>query len=103
MRRFLDKLFYIITWAWLFRLLYKIGDAISPAGTPLVHLRYQNGCYHHVLGSLSGWALEEIAQILREAGVRKAVVKRMENGHFGFSRSVPEEIRQRLRNLLVAR
>jgi hypothetical protein len=25
----------------------------------------------------------------------------MKNGHFGFSRSVPEEIRQRLRNPLI--
>lgn len=99
----LDWLWSILSWAWLFQLLYGFGDLISPAGVPRIHLRYRKGRCFEIRGSLPGWARSEIESALKEWGVSHAAIKQMKDGKFQFSRSVPEELRQKLRNLIVAR
>jgi hypothetical protein len=101
--RVTDKLFEIISWAWLFRLVYGFGDAIAPSGVPRVHLIYGGGRCRCLFGPLPEWCRREVAEVLAEAGVHKAVVKQMKDGRFKFSRSVPEPVRQRIRNIMVSR
>ena len=103
MKRISDNFFEIISWAWLFQLIYGFGDAISPSGLPLVHIRYRNGRCVCIFGKLPSWVLQQIEEILTEHEVVRAVIKQMQNGSFRFSRSIPQEIRQRMRNVIVSR
>ena len=103
MKRVLDKSLEIISWAWLFQLIYGFGDAISPSGLPLVHIRFRNGSCVCIFGKLPSWVLQQNEESLVECEVDRAVIKQMQNGSFRFSRSVPQEIRQRVRNVIVSR
>ena len=103
MKYMLDRLLYLISCAFLFKLIFGFGDAISPSGLPQVHLRFKNGTCMCIFGQLPAWAIGQIGETLETAGVTKAVIKRMKNGSFRFSRSVPDNLRQRLRNMLLAR
>ncbi len=98
-----DKLFYIISWAFLFKLIFGFGDAVSHGGLTQVHLRCRNGSCRCVFGQVPSWAMRQIEETLAAEGVTKAVIKRMKNGSFRFSRSVPEKLRQRLRNMILSR
>lgn len=101
--KMLDPLFEILSCAWLFRVIYGFGDAISPSGLPMVHLRYRQGKCFCIFGAVPGWIMDQIREILTEADVPQAVIKQMKGGRFRFSNSVPDEVRQRIRNLLVSR
>ena len=99
----LDLLFEVLSCAWLFRLIYGFGDAISPSGLPMVHLRYRQGKCSRILGAVPAWIMDQVGEILTESEVPRAVIKQMKDGRFRFSNSVPDEVRQRIRNLLVSR
>jgi hypothetical protein len=103
MNRVLDKFCEILSWSWLAKLIFGFGDAISPSGIPWVHVRYHGSRCVCIFGSLPIWALDQIGDVLRERGVSKAVIKQMRDGTFRFSRSVPQEIRQIIRNVIVSR
>lgn len=92
-----ETLFNILSWAWLFR----IADSISPSGTPRIHLRIRNSKCTYVSGTTS-WARVQIEELLADRQIRTAVVKQLKEGKFVFSRNVPDDVRQRIRNLLVS-
>ena len=98
----LDKFLYIISWAFLFKLIYGFSDAISLGEIPKIQVRYQGGNCQLVNGHVSLKMRNDIADTLKGAGVSKAAIRQMKDGSFRFSRSVPERIRQRLRNMIVA-
>lgn len=52
-------------------------------------------------GHVQGQAREHVTEILREAGVTRGFIALTSQSRVVFSRSVPETIRQRLRNVLV--
>lgn len=101
--RVLDKVLEIISWAWLFRLIYGFGDAISPAGIPALHVRFRDGRFRNVFGSLPKWVRDQVGETLAEHGVSRAVIKQTKDGRFRFSRGVPEGVRQRIRNVIASR
>lgn len=103
MKKDAGAFFELITWAWLFKLIYGFGDAISPSGLPLLHLRYRNGRSQVLFGALPTWVKNGVADLLEEHGIPHAVIKLRKDGRFDFSRSVPEPLRQRLRNLMMSR
>ena len=103
MKKTTESFFELIAWAWLFKLIYGFGDAISPSGLPKVHLRYRKGRCHLLFGALPSWARSGVADLLEENGISNAVIKLRKDGRFDFSRSVPEELKQRLRNLILNR
>jgi hypothetical protein len=98
-----EPFFELIAWAWLFKLIFGFGDAISPSGLPKVHLRYRDGRCQLLFGTLPSWVGKGVAELLEEHGIAKAVIKLRKDGRFDFSRSVPEELKQRLRNLVLNR
>ena len=103
MNRILDKFCEVLSWAWLAKLIFGFGDAISPSGIPWVHVRYHGKKCVCIFGSLPVWALGQIGEILHEHEVTKAVIKQIRDGSFRFSRGVPQEIRQKIRNVIVSR
>lgn len=103
MGRLLDCLFSIVSWAWLFQAVYGFGDFISPTGIPRVHLRFQNGKCHSIRGQVPLWIRSDIASVLNEAEVSRAAIKQLADGRFHFSHSVPDDLRQKIRNLLASR
>ena len=103
MNRVLDKFCEILSWAGLAKLIFGFGDAISPAGIPWVHVRYRSGRVVCIFGSLPIWALNKLGEILRESDVPAAVIKQIRDEAFRFSRNVPQEIRQKIRNVIVSR
>ncbi len=101
--RALDKICEILSWAWLARLIFGFGDMISPAGLPRVHILYGKGKIVCLFGSLPLWALDQIAETLQASGVSRAVIKQTRDGKFSFTSSVPQPIRQKIRNVIVSR
>ena len=99
--RVLDKICEILSWAWLAKLIFGFGDLLSPAGLPRVHLRYGKGKCVCLFGSLPLWALKQVAETLQASGVSRAVIKQTRDGKFSFSISVPQPIRQKIRNVMV--
>lgn len=82
------------------KLLLSLGDRLSPRGVPVTHLRYQNGGCVRVSGKITGWAERQVADYLAELGVSKAVVKQYADRSYAFSNNVPDDVRQRIRNVL---
>ena len=98
----LDRLLEFISCAWLFRLVYGFGDAISPSGPSILHLRYRDGRSTLISGILPSWAKRQIEELLAENGVTAAVLKQARDHSFKFSKTIPEHLRQRLINLAIA-
>jgi hypothetical protein len=61
------------------------------------------GLRENQVGALPTWVQNGVAELLEEHGISKAFIKLRKNGRFDFSRSVPEELKQRLRNLVLSR
>jgi|TARA_B110000495_G_C22485851_1_gene299673 hypothetical protein len=101
-RNLLDKFLFVISWDFLCKLIFGLGDAISPTGIPRIHLRVKNGRYRCIFGQIPQWATEQITSGLKQAEVSSAVIKQMKDGSFRFSRSVPQKLRQRIRNIIVS-
>ena len=92
----------ILSMAWLFRLLYFVGEGIAPTGVPRIHLRWRRSrcmCLH---GVLPGWVLKGIEELLEQAGVKRGDIKLAKSGRTSFSRSIPADLHQRIRNFLAS-
>ncbi|MEO5914731.1 MAG: DUF3634 family protein [Luteolibacter sp.] len=98
MNTIFESLCILLSWAWLF----KIIDTVSPSGIPLIHLRFRNGKCTCIFGANRTWARQQIEEVLRDGHIETAVIKQLKNGRFVFSKSVPEDARQRIRNLIVS-
>ncbi|WP_425500435.1 DUF3634 family protein [Rubritalea profundi] len=85
---------------WASQPIYRLGERISTRGTPLVHLRIKGGNCVWKSGTLSSATTRTITGLLREANISNAVVKRYRDKGFHFSPSIPEAMRQKLRNVL---
>lgn len=103
MKKAVGVLLEIISGAWLFRFIYGLGEAISPSGMALIHLRYRKGKCSCLSGTVLHWTKSQIEEILNEGNVQQAVIKQMKDGRFTFSKSIPDEIRQPIRNILTSR
>lgn len=62
---------------------------------------FENGRCVAVRGKVAGAILRELAGCLGEAGIARGEIWVAGNGRVSFSREIPAEIHQRLRNILA--
>ena len=80
-------------------LLVWLGVLPPPHAVTLIRIR--NGVPTVKKGQVRSDALEHVSQILQEAGVAGGFIAMMSDNKLVFSRKVPPEIHQRLRNVLL--
>lgn len=64
-------------------------------------IRIRNGLPKATKGNVRSDALEHVSQILREAGIADGFIAVIGDNKLVFSRKVPPQIHQRLRNVLL--
>lgn len=64
-------------------------------------IRIRNGVPVVKKGEVRSDALEHVSQVLRDAGVTGGFIAVMSDNKMEFSRTVPPQIHQRLRNVLL--
>jgi Protein of unknown function (DUF3634) len=80
-------------------LLVWLGFVPPPHAVTLIRVR--NGVATVKKGHVRSDALEAVSQILREAGVAGGFIAVMGDNKLVFSRKVPPQIHQRVRNVLL--
>lgn len=75
------------------------GILPPPNAITVVHVR--KGVFSVTKGKLRPHARDDAKQILAEAGVTKGFVAITKDNRVVFSREIPQEIHQRLRNVLL--
>lgn len=75
-------------------------EIVPPLGATVV-IRIRRGHPAAARGNVPSRVLTDLAGILREAGVDRGYIARNGDGRIVFSRSIPETIRQALRNVVV--
>lgn len=93
----------ILSWGWLAKFVFGIGDEISPASKPVIHLRMIRGKCCIITGRVPTRIFEPIEEIFITAAGGKGYVKLRKDGRFRFSRNVPVGVQQRIRNILSIR
>jgi hypothetical protein len=76
----------------------ELGFVAPPTASILIQV--QGGAVHLARGSLSNSVLAHIDAILRDASVVEGFVAISAGRRLSFSRQIPEDARQRLRNVL---
>ena len=64
-------------------------------------ISFETGRYVAVRGKVSGPILRDLAGCLEDAWISKGEIWLAGNGRVSFSRNIPTEIHQRLRNILA--
>lgn len=64
-------------------------------------IRYRNGAATASNGKLMQWKLHAIAEKLASAGINDAEIWLKEKGPIQFSKEIPDELHQGLRNIIV--
>jgi hypothetical protein len=77
------------------------GFIAPPMAATLIQIR--SGIVRLERGSVSASVLEDIASILRESAVSEGYIAITSGNRVTFSRLIPAEIHQRLRNVLLNR
>jgi hypothetical protein len=75
-------------------------EVVPPLGATLL-IRIRSGKPATARGSVPSRVLGDLAEILREAGVDRGYIAKNGDGRIVFSRSIPETVRQALRNVVV--
>jgi len=86
--------------SWGSHLYYRLGEKISAKGTPLVHLRIKGGNCVWKSGTFSSSNTRSVIELLKDANISNAVIKKFRDKGFYFSPCIPETMRQKLRNAL---
>lgn len=77
----------------------ELGFVPPPHASVLLYFR--SGRLRVARGKIRPHANEHVTDILNEAGVAKAFIAITPGNRVKFSRSIPESVRQRLRNVLL--
>jgi hypothetical protein len=86
-----------IATAWFLAMLL----GLIPPPSPKILIVFHSGKLHVTRGQLRAQPREFVADILQEAGVRKGFVAVTHSKRAAFSRTIPRDIQQRLRNVLL--
>jgi hypothetical protein len=73
-------------------------NGVPPGATTVVRIRA--GDIRVERGQVKSMALEHVTDLLKEAGVTKGFIALSER-RVSFSRSIPSQVRQRLRNVML--
>lgn len=76
-----------------------LGIFPPPHATSIIH--YRNGEVRAGRGQIRGYAKDQVADVLREAGVSRCFIAITPANRVSFSWRVPPSIHQRLRNILL--
>lgn len=79
-----------------------LGMVLSLRGTPVFELRMRRGRAETVRGKVAGRFLSECEEILHSAGIDDARITGYRVGRrtaLRFSNTIPEHVRQRIRNV----
>jgi hypothetical protein len=77
----------------------SLGFVPPPNASTLLHFR--EGAVRVTRGSIAPHAREHVSEILSGAGVLRGFIGITPSQHVAFSRHIPAEVRQRLRNVLL--
>jgi hypothetical protein len=77
----------------------EFGFIAPPTASILVRIR--NGSVRVERGSLNPSIVDHIASISREHGIRDGYVAISRDKRISFSRMIPEDVHQRMRNVLL--
>lgn len=77
----------------------ELGFIAPPTASVLIEVKHGN--VRLARGSLSPRALDHVADVLRDASVSDGFVAIGAGRRLSFSRQIPEDARQRLRNVLL--
>jgi len=91
--------YVIVVVAGLWALLVKLGVFLPPHASLIIKIR--EGKPRVTRGRLQAQAMEFISDILQQAGVKKGFVTVGPGRWVAFSRDIPKEHRQRIRNILL--
>ena len=80
-------------------LVIRAGYVPPPYASALIRVR--NGAVDVSRGHVRSAARQFVADILRDGGVSNGYIAVMSGNSIAFSRTIPEGIRQRLRNVLL--
>lgn len=92
----------ILSWGWIAKFIFGIGDEISPASKPVVHLRMIQGRCCVIKGNVSTWVIQSVEEVFKSSNSGNGYVKLRKDGRFRFSRGLPSNIQQRIRNLITS-
>jgi hypothetical protein len=87
----------VLAAAWFFAVLL---DFVPPP-SPKILIVFHSGKLHVTRGQLRAQPREFVADILQQASVTKGFIAITHSKRAAFSRSIPRDIQQRLRNVLL--
>ena len=93
----------ILSWGWLAKFFFQIGDSISPAGKPKILLRMYQGKCRLITGKVPGWVRNSVEELFLSSAQGKGFVRLSKDGRFQFSRNISPRIQQRIRNIISSR
>jgi hypothetical protein len=81
--------------------LLAIGFGFVPPPSPRILIVFHSGQLHVTRGQLRAQPREFVTDILQQANVAKGFIAITHSKRAAFSRSIPRDIQQRLRNVLL--
>lgn len=91
----------ILSWGWVAKFIFGIGDEISPSSKPVVHLRMIRGRCCVIKGNVSNWVIQSVEEVFKHSNSGKGYVKLRKDGRFRFSKGLHSNIEQRIRNIIT--